>query len=47
MYIKYTSENMKKIGTITFHSPYNYGSSLQAYALQETVIKIVNIKLLT
>ena len=42
MYIKYTSENMKKIGTITFHSPYNYGSSLQAYALQETVKKICN-----
>ena len=33
---------MKKIGTITFHSPYNYGSSLQAYALQETVKKICN-----
>lgn len=28
---------MKKIGTITFHSSYNYGSCLQAYALQEFV----------
>ena len=35
---------MKKIGTITFHSSYNYGSSLQAYALQETVKKICNCK---
>ena len=25
---------MKKIGTITFHAPYNYGSALQATALQ-------------
>lgn len=33
---------MKKIGVITFHSPYNYGSSFQAYALQETVKKICN-----
>lgn len=31
---------MKKIATITFHSPYNHGSSLQAYALQEYVKKI-------
>lgn len=31
---------MKKIATITFHSPYNYGSALQAYALQEYVKKI-------
>ena len=31
---------MKKIATITFHSPYNYGSSFQAYALQETVKNI-------
>ena len=31
---------MKKIGTITFHSSYNYGSHLQAYALQEFVKKI-------
>ena len=33
---------MKKIGVVTFHSPYNYGSSFQAYALQETVKKICN-----
>lgn len=31
---------MKKIATITFHSSYNYGSNLQAYALQEYVKKI-------
>ena len=31
---------MKTIGTITFHSSYNYGSNLQAYALQEYVKKI-------
>lgn len=31
---------MKKIGTITFHSSYNFGSCLQAYALQEFVNKI-------
>ena len=31
---------MKKIGVVTFHSPYNYGSSFQAYALQETVKNI-------
>lgn len=28
---------MKKIGIITFHSAYNYGSVLQAFATQETV----------
>lgn len=33
---------MKKIGTITFHSSYNYGSNLQAYALQEYIKKISN-----
>lgn len=33
---------MKKIGTITFHSSYNYGSHLQAYALQEFIKKISN-----
>lgn len=33
---------MKKIGTITFHSSYNYGSNLQAYALQEFIKKISN-----
>lgn len=31
---------MKKILTITFHSSYNFGSSLQAYALQEYIKKI-------
>lgn len=33
---------MKKISTITFHAAYNYGSNLQAYALQEYVKKICN-----
>lgn len=33
---------MKKIGVLTFHSSYNYGSSFQAYALQETVKKLCN-----
>ncbi|MBO5143536.1 MAG: polysaccharide pyruvyl transferase family protein [Clostridia bacterium] len=28
---------MKKIRTITFHSAYNYGANLQAYALQEYI----------
>lgn len=28
---------MKKIGIITFHAAHNYGSSLQAYALQNTI----------
>ncbi len=28
----------KKIGTITFHSSYNHGSVLQAYALQEYIL---------
>ena len=31
---------MKKIRTITFHSSYNFGSNLQAYALQEFIKKI-------
>ena len=31
---------MKKIATITFHSAHNYGSNLQAYALQEYIKKI-------
>lgn len=31
---------MKNIGAITFHSAYNYGSCLQAYALQEFCKKI-------
>lgn len=30
----------KKIATITFHASYNYGSCLQAYALQEIIKKI-------
>ena len=33
---------MKKIATITFHASYNYGSNLQAYALQEYVKKLHN-----
>lgn len=33
---------MKKIATITFHACYNYGSCLQAYALQEYVKQICN-----
>ena len=35
---------MKRIATITFHASYNYGSNLQAYALQEYVKKITNNK---
>lgn len=31
---------MKKIATITFHAAHNYGSNLQAYALQEYIKKI-------
>ena len=47
---------MKKIGCLTFHASYNYGSALQAYALQtifcklskETVdYKIINYRTLT
>ncbi|MBR3269965.1 polysaccharide pyruvyl transferase family protein [Candidatus Saccharibacteria bacterium] len=30
-------KNKKKIGAITFHSSYNHGSVLQAYALQEFI----------
>ena len=33
---------MKRIATITFHASYNYGSNLQAYALQEYIKKISN-----
>ena len=33
------SKNKKAIGTITFHSSYNHGSVLQAYALQEYITK--------
>ena len=31
-----------KIGTITFHGSQNYGSVLQAYALQEYVVRLIN-----
>ena len=31
---------MKKIAIITFHAPHNYGSNLQAYALQNKVIDL-------
>ena len=31
---------MKKIGTMTFHHSYNYGSVLQAYALQNKLIEM-------
>jgi len=33
---------LKKIATITFHASHNYGSCLQAYALQEYVKKLHN-----
>lgn len=45
---------MKRIGTITFHSSYNYGSCLQAYALQKYITneivkkceyKIINLRI--
>lgn len=29
---------MKKIGIITFHASHNYGSMLQAYALQQVIL---------
>ena len=32
--------NIKKIATITFHNSYNYGSVLQAFALQTYLKKI-------
>lgn len=35
---------MKKIGAITFHASYNFGSNLQAYALQEYIKKIAKEK---
>ena len=35
---------MKKIGIITYHHYYNYGTVLQAYALQKVVEKIANCK---
>ncbi len=31
---------MKKVATITFHASHNYGSCLQAYALQRTIEKL-------
>lgn len=31
---------MKKVGIITFHAPHNYGSMLQAYALQQIVLSM-------
>ena len=33
-------EEYKKIGILTFHSIPNYGSILQAYALQKTILKL-------
>lgn len=33
---------MKEIGIITFHASYNYGSVLQAYALQNTIASLKN-----
>ena len=30
----------KKTATITFHAAHNYGSNLQAYALQQTILKL-------
>lgn len=35
--------NIKKIATITFHNSYNYGSVLQAFALQ-TYLKKLDMK---
>ena len=29
-----------KVGIITFHASHNYGSMLQAYALQQTVLRL-------
>lgn len=29
-----------KVGILTFHASHNYGSMLQAYALQQTVLKL-------
>ena len=31
---------MKKVGIITFHAAYNYGSMLQAYALQQVILSM-------
>ncbi|MDK0881994.1 polysaccharide pyruvyl transferase family protein [Clostridium perfringens] len=35
---------MKKVGIITFHGADNYGSVLQTYALQKTILKYENYK---
>lgn len=35
---KYQNMVKKKVGIITFHASHNYGSMLQAYALQQTVL---------
>ena len=32
-----TKDSMKKVGIITYHHYYNYGSALQAYALQDAI----------
>ena len=43
---------MKKVGIITFHAAYNYGSMLQAYALQQVILsmgydcEIINFRVL-
>ena len=34
------SNNKKDVGILTFHASHNYGSCLQAYALQKTVDKL-------
>lgn len=34
---KYNKKNSKKVGLVTYYSFYNYGSSLQAFALSETI----------
>lgn len=31
---------MKKVGIITFHAAHNYGSMLQAYALQQVILNM-------
>lgn len=44
---------MKKVGIITFHASHNYGSMLQAYALQQVVLsmgydcEIINFRSIT
>lgn len=30
----------KKVGIITYHAAHNYGSMLQAYALQQTILRM-------